>query len=558
MLTLRRLPISSRLLSGGARRFNASLSSSASDASASSSGPRTKETLLMPTLLKPQNRRPDTLPKPSKADVVKKTNGRKGQGVLSKGRAKEAMVKANAEANVQGQLAERKSSLSEAKDTLEVTSQEGGFVEQNLETRTRGRTGRTKTGRPTDASKAGIRLAPEKDSKGRVKTKKRVQLPRRRPRISLQKTRKWNRPVREGILPAYDEALKVIYKDSRMLKKEVAAYKVELTEKQKELELALKAAETGGESEKQDAVRLDTELEKMREKLGILEVQSEVNLPSVRWAVANAMADTTKRSHRHLVEQRWRGDGKLDLLMERIHQMHVCPDVLPVIHPSVDLDVNVKPPVSEVPLTGPARRFFLVEPGSFVTSLQTLKPPTLFPHVFHADTRLYTMLMVDPDVPDEANQTFTTYLHWLKPNIPLSATHRGPITHLNTHTRYIPPHPQRGTPYHRYTILLLPNPPKTSYSLNTEATAPRGVPTSKTLDIPVVSDKERLGFNVREFVKKWGLNAAMGGGYHMFREVWDEHVTHIYEAILGQSEPHYGVPPKENRYEVFKTLKKYP
>ncbi|KAK7041759.1 mitochondrial 54S ribosomal protein YmL35 [Paramarasmius palmivorus] len=550
MLALRRGPISSRIFSVGARRFNASLQSSASSIEASSSGPRTKETLLTPTLLKPQHRRPSTLPKPLKVDAVKKTSGRKASAV--KERAKEAArVKANARANVEGTLGANDGLNSEA--TTTATSGDS-------ETPTRGRTGRTKTGRPTQ-TKADGGVTPDrglqKDGNGRTKGKRRV-ITRSRPRISLTKTRKWNRPLREGVLPAYDEALKVIYKDSRLLKKEAAAYSLQIKSKAKELAAALEAAKNGSEKDKEEAVRLDAELEKMREKLGILEVQSEVNLPHVRWAVANAMADMTKRSHRHLAEQRWRSDGKLDLLMERIHQMNICPDVLPVIHPTVDLDVNVKPALSEVPLTGAARRFFLVEPGSFVTSLQTLKPPTLFPHVFHTDTRLYTMLMVDPDVPDETNQTFTTYLHWLKPNIPLSATHRGPITHLNTHTRYIPPHPQRGTPYHRYTVLLLPNPPKTSYSLNTEATATRGVPTSKSLDIPVVPDDQRLGFNVRDFVKKWGLNAAMGGGYHMFREVWDEHVTHIYEAVLGRSEPRYGLPPKENRHEVFKTLKKYP
>lgn len=70
--------------------------------------------------------------------------------------------------------------------------------------------------------------------------------------------------------------------------------------------------------------------------------------------------------------------------------------------------------------------------------------------------------------------------------------------------------------------------------MNVEATAKRGVPTSEYLDIPVVSDKERLGFNVREFVKQWGLNAALGGGYHMYRQVWDETVTGLYGAVFGK------------------------
>ncbi|KAL0568361.1 mitochondrial 54S ribosomal protein YmL35 [Marasmius crinis-equi] len=415
--------------------------------------------------------------------------------------------------------------------TKGAAKQEGSKGKEGQGTASASATATNSTAAPQKAKKRGRRRRPF--------------IVRQRPRISTSNPRAWNPPLQEGAVPAYDEALKVIYKDSRLLKKEVKEWKQEVDKKAKEVNAA-----TGEEKE-----TLDAELEKMRERLNILEVQSEINLPSVRWAVANAMADMRVPSHRYLVEQRWRKDGKLDLLMERTHQMSVVPDVLPVIHPSVDLDVTVKPPLNRAFLS--PRRVFLVEPGKFLTPQQTIRPPTLFPHVFHTDTRLYTMLMVDPDVPDEQNRTFTTYLHWLKPNIPLSATHRGPIPGLNTHTTYIPPHPQRGSPYHRYTILLLPQPPKTSYSLNAEANAGRGVPTSEKLDIPVVPNKERLGFDVREFAKKWRLNAALGGGYHMFREVWDDTVTGIYDGILNRPEPHYARPRKEDPYAAFKTLKKY-
>lgn len=126
--------------------------------------------------------------------------------------------------------------------------------------------------------------------------------------------------------------------------------------------------------------------------------------------------------------------------------------------------------------------------------------------------------------------------HPHRPNIPLSAktTH---LSGLNTHTKYLPPHPQRGTPYHRYVTLLLPQPPLASngkYSLSTEARATEGVPTSVELDIPVVPMEERLHFDVREFVARWGLDAAQGGAAHMWREIWDEQVSRIYQNILRQ------------------------
>ncbi|KAF5361691.1 hypothetical protein D9758_007327 [Tetrapyrgos nigripes] len=405
------------------------------------------------------------------------------------------------------------------------------------------------------------------------------------------------RGILRRVLPAYDEALKIINKDSRKIKQEINELEkkigetvVEAKEKRGELERVVKEegvkpgdcvrelrdTQVGEEGEVQEVVRtevvnekvyqakkafleVDTRLEKLREKMSILEVQSEVNLPSVRWEVANAMGNIHKPVHRHLLEQRWREDGKLDLLMERIYQMNVVPDILPAIHPTIDLDVTINLPTSR--LLRSRKRVFLTEPGRFVLPEQTLKPPTLFPHPYHTDTRLYTLLMIDPDVPNPNPEnpgqgSFTTYLHWMKPNIPLSASNVSgllgslngyhtnsestvftskAIKGLNTHTRYIPPHPQKGSPYHRYTILLLLQPPKDplglgaegrGYSRNVEWEAveraklkPEGtkdtkkkegdisslVTTSKFLPIPIVPDSERLGFDVRAFCKRWGL-----------------------------------------------------
>lgn len=122
-----------------------------------------------------------------------------------------------------------------------------------------------------------------------------------------------------------------------------------------------------------------------------------------------------------------------------------------------------------------------------------------------------------------------------RPNIPLSAHHTSRTLGLNNHTKYIPPHPQRGTPYHRYVMLLLQQPPlgSSGYSLNIEARAKSDESTSLLLDIPVVPDNQRKGFDLRSFMRKWGLDMREGGGVHMWREVWDGHVSTIYEDILS-------------------------
>jgi large subunit ribosomal protein L35 len=88
-----------------------------------------------------------------------------------------------------------------------------------------------------------------------------------RPPITLERPRKYMRPVGRGVLPAYDLALKYIKKDSGNLKNELAEVKAQL-----------------------DSGKLSSEeADKLTEKAHILEVQSEINLPSVRWKMRNGL-----------------------------------------------------------------------------------------------------------------------------------------------------------------------------------------------------------------------------------------------------------------------------
>lgn len=126
-----------------------------------------------------------------------------------------------------------------------------------------------------------------------------------------------------------------------------------------------------------------------------------------------------------------------------------------------------------------------------------------------------------------------------RPNIPLSATSPQSIPHLNEHTAYVPPHPQRGSPYHRYVCLLLPQPalaPEGYTRVGSALAARQGNvhPTSQRLDIPVVKEEERRGFDVRTFMDRWGFEGRRGGGAHMFRQVWDEDVSGIYKDVLSE------------------------
>lgn len=130
----------------------------------------------------------------------------------------------------------------------------------------------TAQAQPTTSTKSAPPSLPPSDDKqsppsrsGNWKT--------RRPYINPERPRQWNRPLAPGVLPAFDEALRYIRQDSRALTAE-AQYN----------RLALRDAEN---SPNPDPKLIKT----LKEKLAILEVQSDVNRPEVRWNARNGMGE---------------------------------------------------------------------------------------------------------------------------------------------------------------------------------------------------------------------------------------------------------------------------
>lgn len=114
--------------------------------------------------------------------------------------------------------------------------------------------------------------------------------------------------------------------------------------------------------------------------------------------------------HRHLVEQQWREEGDLDLLvryaayerasvwsahrclqMERIYQMNVVPDMLPVLKPSFDLRIKYAeaPPDNNYLRTRVKRKLKQVEPGIFLfpeqVCLSSYSVPAVLPTDYVSD-----------------------------------------------------------------------------------------------------------------------------------------------------------------------------
>ena len=139
-------------------------------------------------------------------------------------------------------------------------------------------------------------------------------------------------------------------------------------------------------------------------------------------------ADMSCPVDKHIIEQRWRKEGPLDLLvrrsivssnqcklivrqMERIHQMHVVPDIVPELCPSFDLRISF--PDHQTKTSSKGLKHSFVEPGSYLLPEQvsfitlssthhvlntekTTYSPRLHKDVFHTDERLYALIMVDP------------------------------------------------------------------------------------------------------------------------------------------------------------------
>ena len=130
-----------------------------------------------------------------------------------------------------------------------------------------------------------------------VGRRRRKKIPPKRPDISLENQRVWNNPLGMGVVPAYDLALQMITANSRHLKAQLRGLRVEIEEKETNYRTLEKDVNALPEEERlrrrEDLDHLDAEIEERMKKANIVEIQSEVNIPAVRWNVNNAMGNVT-------------------------------------------------------------------------------------------------------------------------------------------------------------------------------------------------------------------------------------------------------------------------
>lgn len=209
------------------------------------------------------------------------------------------------------------------------------------------------------------------------------------------------------------------------------------------------------------------------------------------------LGDMNRPIYRYLADKKWR-EYQRPLLVQRITQMNVVPDVLPFIDPVADVRL------------GFGRRN--VQPGEFVDSRVSEIPPRLNVQVFDSGERLVSVIVVDADVPNLETDGFDYRCHFLAANIQISPSSTSlPLSRISKESHiilpWLPPYAQKGSPYHRLSVFVLQQ------------------PENRTLDIQTLREMvPREKFNLRSFNDKFALRPF---GVHMFRSVWDEGTTGV-------------------------------
>ncbi|KAK4229804.1 phosphatidylethanolamine-binding protein [Podospora fimiseda] len=292
----------------------------------------------------------------------------------------------------------------------------------------------------------------------------------------------------------FQEARKVLAQD----REEKIAKIVAETNRIKQIEATDPKVYRGGEEYKQKR------LESLRKHVEELKIMADINDPSVKRRFEDGMGDMTKPIYRYLAERKWRSmDYKI--ITQRINQFHIVPDLLPKFDPTMDVKLVF--------------RGSKISPGEILPSLTTEAPPTLRMQVFDKGERLFSIVVLDSDVPDPKKDTFQRRLHFMATNIPWDPSKNSlNLARVNTSkdsslaVPWLPPFAQSGSPYHRLSIFVLQH------------------KDNKPLDLAelkkLYNDKGRERFSVKSFRDKFDVEPV---GFTLFRSVWDEHTAAVME-----------------------------
>ncbi|KIX08474.1 uncharacterized protein Z518_03130 [Rhinocladiella mackenziei CBS 650.93] len=249
----------------------------------------------------------------------------------------------------------------------------------------------------------------------------------------------------------------------------------------------------GGEMYKQKR------LASMQAELERLKILADINDPDVKRRFENGRGDMNKPIYRYLADRKWR-EYPRKILVQRVTQMKVVPDVIPNVDPIVDVKISFGKTA--------------IPPGEFVDSRISENPCQLTLQSFDQGEKMVTVAIVDPDVPNVETDSFDTRCHFLASNITISATQPFvDLAKLSPDSQvllpWLPPHAQKGSPYHRLAIIVLQQ--------------RNNIP----IDLEVAMKKvQREGFTVRSFMSRHMLSPITAS---LFRTKWDDSMAAVME-----------------------------
>ncbi|KAL4816943.1 phosphatidylethanolamine-binding protein [Aspergillus spinulosporus] len=310
----------------------------------------------------------------------------------------------------------------------------------------------------------------------------------RRRRAALQT--KDSLPFEELPYQCFQEARKVLIADREEKLKEIATTSEKIAKIQ-----ALPEEERTKHSTYSRLRALEVHLERLK-------VLADINDPLVKKKFEDGQGDMSKPIYRYLADQKWR-EYRRKILVQRITQMKVIPDVLPYCDPIVDTKLYF------------GRK--AVPPGEFVNSQVSSVPPKLDIQVFDGENRLVTIAVVDSDVPNVEKDSFDYMMHYLAVNIPISALNtKVDLSKLSTESQvvlpWLPPVAQKGSPYHRLSLFVMEQKDNTP------------------LDFAAVKAKETDRHNklLRTLQARYHLKPI---GAHLFRTIWDDDTRDVMKEI---------------------------
>ncbi|PYH43825.1 mitochondrial 54S ribosomal protein mL38 [Aspergillus saccharolyticus JOP 1030-1] len=311
----------------------------------------------------------------------------------------------------------------------------------------------------------------------------------RRRRVALQDS--LNIPFEQLPYQCFQEARKVLLADREEKLRDITS----MREKISRLE-ALTTEQAGGEQVKKSKLRA------MELHLEHLKIQADINDPLVKKKFEDGQGDMSKPIYRYLADRKWR-EYRRKILVQRITQMKVVPDVVPHCDPILDTKLYF------------ARR--QIQPGEFVDSKASFEAPKLDVQMFEGGEKLVTIAVVDPDVPNVEKDGFDFNMHYMAVNVPISAINtKVDLAQLSTESQVIfpwaPPVAQKGSPYHRLSLIIFEQ------------------RDSQPLDFAAIKAQETTRENLlaRTLETRYKLKPI---GAFLFRTQWDDSMYEVMKTI---------------------------